>query len=113
MENSVERETEFDRVKRLLEKVEYLGQQKKALLQSKIKYRPDVVKQALLTLNKNEEKWIKQVIMSLKQNFKHIYGMWPSTAHFSDENHRMHHWLTDLVIKRKIFDPSKRLIACK
>ena len=51
--------------------------------------------------------------MSLKHNFKHINGMWPVTAHFTDENHRMESWQTSLVIKRKIFDPQKRLIQRK
>ena len=49
----------------------------------------------------------------MKDKFKHIYGMWPITAHFTDETHRMEAWQTSLVIKRKIFDPAKILIDCK
>ena len=51
--------------------------------------------------------------MRIKHNFQHIMGMWPKTAHFTNEQDQMESWQTSLVIKRKIFEPSKRLIQCK
>lgn len=108
---SIEKNNEFDRIKALLEKVEGLRDKKRAILkEGKPK---KILAISLKTVEKEIKKLQEQVIMVLKHNFKHIYGMWPSTAHFKDENHRMEHWQTSLNIKRRIFDPSKRLIECK
>ena len=39
--------------------------------------------------------------------------MWPKTAKFENEAQRMDSWQTSLVVKKKIFKPSKRLVICK
>ena len=54
----------------------------------------------------------KDVIQDLKHNYRHINGMFPSFAKFKDDKERMESWQTDLVIKKKILRPSKRLIVC-
>ena len=51
--------------------------------------------------------------MKLKQDFKHINGMWPKTAKFQNETQQMESWQTSLVIQRVILDPSMRLINCQ
>ena len=58
------------------------------------------------------------MIEELKENFKHIEGMWPQTAKMTDGKgnevkDRMKCWQTALVVKRKIFVPSSRLIHCQ
>ena len=40
-----------------------------------------------------------ELIMRLKNNFKHIHGMWPKTAKFESEQERMESWQTTSVIK--------------
>ena len=39
--------------------------------------------------------------------------MWPKTAKFVTNEDRMQSWQTDLLIKRQIFTPSKRLLVCE
>lgn len=75
--------------------------------------KPEIIELNLKRMKKDKMRLKQQVIMNMKDKFKHIYGMWPATAHFIDEHHRMEAWQTSLVIKRKIFDPSKCLIQCK
>ena len=110
MEFSDDQCTELKRIQRLFEKVENQSREREIIMKEGNKFK---IEQEMGRMQANEKRWMKEAIMKLKQNFKHIYGMWPSTAHFIDEQHRMNHWQTDLVIKRKILDPSKRLIDCK
>jgi len=51
--------------------------------------------------------------MQLKNDFKHIHGMWPKTARFANHAQCMESVRTSFVIKKKIFTPSKRLILCQ
>ena len=107
---TLEKDNEFDQTKLLLDKLGKLKEEKRAYLRDSTKVKPEIIELNLKRMKKDKMRLKQQVIMNMKDKFKHIYGMWPATAHFVDEHHRMEAWQTSLVIKRKIFDPSKCLI---
>mmetsp|Transcript_35095 Transcript_35095/g.46183 ORF Transcript_35095/g.46183 Transcript_35095/m.46183 type:complete len:118 (-) Transcript_35095:1291-1644(-) len=92
VEFTVEKDNEFDRVRMLMDRVEKLREKKRAILKDTKKYKPEILEMNLKTIKKEKTRLKQQLIMNMKNNYKHIYGMWPATAHFTDENHRMEAW---------------------
>jgi len=104
---------ELDEVKVLIQMKAKLTERKEQMLAEGSGLTPSQLEQNLKKLEREEEKLQQKFFMGLKNDFKHINGMWPITAKFADECQRLESWQTSLVIKRKIVEPSKRLINCQ
>ena len=104
---------ELDKMRQLLQKKDKLNERREQL-QSGVELMNEKDKRKnLKNIARDQSSQKREIIQELKYNFQHINGMWPKTAKFDNQQQRLQSWQTDLVIKRKIFKPSKRLIFCE
>ena len=108
----VEDDNEFDRVKQIVVMREQLKEKEFQIKRDANKYTDLEYRKEIKNIDK-QKKQKDAVISHLKHNFRHINGMWPKTANFTSEEDRMQSWQTSLVIKKKIFKPSKRIVVCQ
>lgn len=111
-------DNEFDQVKKLLESKERLQDRIEVLnlktREENLDKLADIEIRKQLKAIQNEMTSIEiDLLQKLKVSFKHITGMWPKTANFDTEAQRLESWQTTVVIKNKVFNPSKRLVICQ
>lgn len=109
----IEDDNEFDRVKQVVIQRQKLKEKLDQVHKDADKLTDIEYKKNLKSIERQKQTQKNDVIMHLKRNFKHINGMWPKTANFRDEEDRLQSWQTSLVIKKKIFKPSKRIVVCQ
>jgi len=94
-----EEENELEKIKRLMSNKQNLEERRQLILKAlELNNDPEIRKQLKL-IEKEQVTNKHDLIMELKNSFKHITGMWPKTAKFESENERMESWQTTSVIK--------------
>ena len=106
-------DNELDKMRQLLKNKDNLNERREKLLKGTEEMNDNDRQKNLKLITRDKQNQKKEMIRELKYQFQHIKGMWPKTAKFVTNEERMQSWQTDLLIKRQIFTPSKRLLVCE